>query len=158
MLISLCIPVMGRTDDLSQTLPHTIKACRESLPVEIVILNYDSKDNLDEYIRTVDYPITYVKSPNHEFFSISHSRNLAVIASRGDYAVVLDADISPHKNFVSELRRIIEAESPDWMVEGGRFIHHEGRRCWYAGGKSLWRQGDMMRGSIFVGQRIRTFV
>ena len=123
MKISLCITVMNRTDDFKQTLPHTIKAAKASPPVEIVVLDYDSKDDLAEYIKTVDYPITYKKSPNHEFFSISHSRNLSVLASSGDYIAILDADITPHENFVQTLRHHIEEERPTWMVEYGRFIH-----------------------------------
>ncbi len=123
MKLSLCIPVMGRTDDLRQTLSHTIKAAKAGPPVEIVVLDYDSKDDLAEYIKTIDYPITYKKSPNHEFFSISHSRNLSVLASRGDYIMILDADITLHEDFVQVIRAEIEREAPTWMVEYGRFIH-----------------------------------
>ncbi len=136
MKISLCITVMDRTDDLRETLPHTIKAANASQPVEIVILDYDSKDDLAEYIKTVDYPmLTYKKSPNHEFFSISNSRNLSVLASSGDYIAILDADIIPHENFVQTLRHHIEEENPTWMVEYGRFIHHEGKK--WMGGRML---------------------
>lgn len=124
MIISLCIPVMNRADDLKQTLPHTIKAAKASPPVEIVVLNYDSKDDLDEYIKTVDYPITYVKSPNHKFFSISHSRNCAVKASHGDYTVVQDADIFLHEDTVKTWRKLIEKHNPTWLIEEGRFVDH----------------------------------
>jgi len=124
MIISLCIVVMNRTNDLRVTLPETIKAAKKSPPVEIVVLNYDSKDDLDEYIKTVDYPITYAKSPNHKFFSISHSRNCAVKASHGDYIVVQDADILLKEHTVQEWRKYIEDYKPVWMCEEGRFIDH----------------------------------
>lgn len=126
MIISLCIPCMNRTYDLKQTLPETIKAANASPPVEIVVLDYDSKDDLADYAKGVKNStfletgnkFIYAKSPNHPYFSISHARNLAVLASHGEYIVVLDADIIPHIDFVSTLREIIEREHPVWLVEG----------------------------------------
>ncbi len=130
MIISLCIVDMNRTGDLKQTLPATIRAANASPPVEIVILDYDSKDDLATYIESVKTSahlnegvvLNYSKSPNHKYFSISHSRNLAVMASHGDYIVILDADIIPHENYIKVLRETIEREKPVWMVEGGRYI------------------------------------
>ena len=115
MIISLSIPVMNRTYDLRKTLPETIKAANASPPVEIVILNYDSKDDLDQYLAEVfdtaqlaeGNRLTYAKSSNHSYFSISHARNLAVLASCGEYAVVLDADIILHADCIQAIRALI---------------------------------------------------
>ena len=41
---------MNRTYDLKKTLPLTIQAADASPPVEIVVLNYNSKDDLEDYI------------------------------------------------------------------------------------------------------------
>ena len=49
--ISFCIPCMGRAHDLKKTMPHLIKAAIKSPPVEIVILDYNSKDDLEKYIK-----------------------------------------------------------------------------------------------------------
>lgn len=127
-MISLCIPVMNRTYDLKQTLPKTILAANASPPVEIVVCNYDSKDDLDDYMSDVvaltqlaeGNLMTYIKSPHHVYFSISHSRNIAARASRGDYILILDADIIPRLDFVCAIRKLIEQENPTWMVEGNR--------------------------------------
>lgn len=131
--ISLCIVVMNRTDDLRQSLPLTIKAANASPPVEIVILNYDSKDDLDDYIQRVritehfasGVTLKYVKSNNHKFFNISHSRNLSVLAASGSYIVIQDADILPHENFVQMIRENIEKYHPVWMIEHGGHIDEE---------------------------------
>lgn len=123
---------MNRTSDLRQTLPATIKAAKASPPVEIVILDYDSKDDLVDYLKTIDYPITYAKSPNHQFFSISHSRNCAALSSHGDYVVIQDADIALREDTIKMWREMIEKENPTWMCEYGRFIDHK-----YIGGRLL---------------------
>ena len=136
--ISLCIVVMNRTDDLRQSLPLTIKAANISPPVEIVILNYDSKDDLDHYIEEVrltehlerNVTLKYIKSNDHKFFRIAHSRNQAVLAATGSYIVIQDADILPHIDFVQEIRKNIEKFHPVWMVEHGGHIdpQHVGGR------------------------------
>jgi len=127
MIIALCIVVMNRLADLRKSLPKTIEAANQSAPVQIVILDYDSKDNLATYVAGIqksDYlaspnQLIYVKSSNHQFFSISHSRNLAALASDGDYIVILDADISPKLNFVTTIRTFLVQEKPVWMCEKG---------------------------------------
>ena len=52
-VISLCIPAHARTYDLKKTLPHLIAAVNASPPVEIVILDYNSPDDLEEYIGII---------------------------------------------------------------------------------------------------------
>jgi len=124
-MISLCIVVMNRTDDLKRTLPETIKAAKASPPVEIVILDYDSKDDLVDYLKNIDYPITYARSPNHKFFSISHSRNCAVKASSGDYIVIQDADIILKKDTIPTWRNLLEIYNTTWLIEEGRYLKEE---------------------------------
>jgi glycosyltransferase involved in cell wall biosynthesis len=142
MIISLCIVVMNRTDDLKQTLPKTIEAAKASPGVEIVILDYDSKDDLVEYLKTVDYPITYKKSPNHKFFSISHSRNCAVKASSGDYIVIQDADIILKKHTIPTWRAMIAKYDPVWLIEEGRYLT-----------ETLPGGGKLVGGRLLVCQR-----
>ena len=129
-MISLCIVVMNRTDDLKRTLPVTIEMAKASPPVEIVILDYDSKDDLVDYLKNIDYPITYARSPNHKFFSISHSRNCAVKASSGDYIVIQDADIILKEGTIPTWRKLLDKYDPVWLIEEGRWIDdkHQGGR------------------------------
>jgi glycosyltransferase involved in cell wall biosynthesis len=124
-MISLCIVVMNRTDDLKKTLPVTIEMAKASPPVEIVILDYDSKDDLVDYLKTIDYPITYAKSPNHKYFSISHSRNCAVKASSGDYIVIQDADIILKKDTIPTWRKLLDDYNTVWLIEEGRYLKEE---------------------------------
>ena len=53
---------MNRCYDLKKSLPYLIESARLSPPVEIFVLNYGSKDDLDEYIKTQPKDlITYMK-------------------------------------------------------------------------------------------------
>ena len=56
MLISLCTACHGRTHDLQAVMPYKLEAAAESPPVEICILNYNSPDDLDEYIHSLQMP------------------------------------------------------------------------------------------------------
>ena len=49
--ISLCTACMGRLHDLKQTLPKNIEDNRDYPNVEFVILDYNSDDGLEDWMR-----------------------------------------------------------------------------------------------------------
>ena len=120
MLISYCVPCMNRAYDLKITLPFTIIAANNSQPIEIVILDYDSKDNLVEYVEEVQKSCKFlllVKSYDHKYYSPTHARNIVNLASHGEYIITSDVDIILHDDFFKIIRNIIEKENPVWMYE-----------------------------------------
>jgi len=132
MIISLCIPNMNRTHDLKKVLPSIVESANESPPVEIVIVNYSSRDDLETYIAEAQsmMPLsegnfwTYAKLDGKQYYNSAHARNLCVVASKGEYIVQLATDIMPSKQFVARVRVILEAERPVWMCEGEGIIGH----------------------------------
>ena len=46
MLISLCLPCHNRTHDLKRVMPYLLGAANFSPPVEIVVIDYNSQDDL----------------------------------------------------------------------------------------------------------------
>lgn len=121
MLISLCIPCGNRAHDLKRTLPYTIDAAAYSPPVEIVILDYNSRDDLAEYMQSVfrmpiyaDIQIVYRKYTGRDTFHKAHAFNLAILASHGEYAALLGADAYPNLGYVAALRELIE-DGCIWM-------------------------------------------
>jgi len=132
MLISLCTPVMDRTGDLRKCLPSRIIAANNSPPVELVILNYNSHDDLDDYIKSVikSKPfkrkglfgkksfITYRKYTGRDYYHLAHAWNLALKSSKGDYILILGADTIIHEDFVSFVRKAIEKHHYPWMSIG----------------------------------------
>ena len=115
MIVSLCIPVHNRTYDLKQTMPYLIAAANASPPVEIVILDYNSPDDLAEYIAGLNHKmISYVKYTGRDHYHMAHARNLSVKASVGEYIVTMSADIYPAKEFIQTIREMLK-DGYIWM-------------------------------------------
>lgn len=115
MLISLCIPVHNRTYDLKQTMPYLIQAAEVSPPVEVVIIDYNSPDDLGKYIKTIKSDsLVYRKYTKRDHYHMAHARNLSVMAASGEYIVIMSADIYPAKEFIPTVRAMLQ-EGYIWM-------------------------------------------
>jgi len=125
MIISQCIPCHGRTYDLKKTLPYSIEAANASPPVEIVILDYNSPDDLGQYIEATNrmafangVSLHYRKYTGRDYYHMAHARNLSVLASHGDYIAISSTDISVAADYFKVIRETIERENPVWMHDG----------------------------------------
>lgn len=122
MIISLCIPVMNRLHDLIKTMPYVLETANASPPVEIVVLDYCSTDGLklwfDRMMQGVykadENCIRYIRYSGKSTFHRAHAFNLSILASTGDYAVLMGADAIPSPEYVATLRRLI-ADGYNWM-------------------------------------------
>lgn len=134
--ISLCTTVMNRLSDLQETLP--INLAWEQYPnIEFVILDYNSRDGLGdwikrEYVELVESGrMVYARTEEPEFFSMTHSRNLAFKIASGDICINVDAD-----NFLYD-----RAHPPDCTY--GEFISRcaaeQPERAIFAKGKRMCR-------------------
>lgn len=131
LLISLCVPCMGRTRDLREALPLIVSTANASPPCEIVVLNYSSPDELDAYMDTMMAvtPLadgnfwTYRILEGKTYYNSPHARNLCVVAAHGDYIMQLATDALPRPEMVSTIRATLEAHHPVWMSE----YYHLGR-------------------------------
>lgn len=96
--ISFCTVCMNRLHHLKITLPQNIKDNIEYENIEFVILNYNSTDGLDQWIKSemkdfLDKGILkYYYSKEPENFHMSHSKNVAAKLSTGDIICNIDAD------------------------------------------------------------------
>lgn len=114
-LISLCVPVHNRTFDLKMVMSGWIEAANNSPPVEIAILDYNSPDDLYEYIQSLNNQnIIYRKYSGRSYYHMAHARNLSVLASNGEYISIMSADIYASPNFIVTLREKI-ATGCIWM-------------------------------------------
>jgi hypothetical protein len=92
---------MGRLHHLKQTFA-TNPALINAAKAEWVILDYNSPDGLEEWMRNKD-GILYAKTTRPEFYVISHPRNVAALLTHGDIICNLDADNFLSKEFVELL-------------------------------------------------------
>ena len=123
MLISICIPCHNRTHDLKKTLPSIIASANLSPPIEIVILDYNSPDDLRNFffktIETVKLAdgnfFTYRRYGARKYYHTSHANNLSVLASHGEYIVIGCTDMILAKGYFTEIRKLLEEGGYVWM-------------------------------------------
>lgn len=123
-LISLCIPCHNRTHDLKRVMPYLIAAANYSPPVEIVVVDYNSQDDLRQFMmQTLQSPleggniITYKPYHGRDHYHMAHARNLSVVASTGEYFVISSTDIYFHPVFFQAIRDEIDFHGYTWMYE-----------------------------------------
>ncbi len=75
-------------------------------------MDYGSTDDLFEYIKSLDYATYYRYNSN--YFHKAHAFNLAILASKGEYFVLLGADAYPHRDYIKTIRQLI-AQGCIWM-------------------------------------------
>lgn len=123
MKISFCTTCMGRTHHLKQTLPKNI---RENLPranqldpdVEFVVLDYNSQDGLEEWIKSdpemIEYMqkgiLVYARTTEPEFFRMAHAKNMSHRLATGDVLCNTDADNFLGNHFATELANIFQQD------------------------------------------------
>ena len=89
---------MGRLHHLKQTLPRNLAWNADHPSLEFVLLDYSSpdgmgswvQDELGEHLRSGR--VVYYRYDDAQFFSYSHSRNMAARLCRGDIICNVDAD------------------------------------------------------------------
>ena len=110
--VSLCTTVMNRLVDLKETLPKNVEFNKDYPNVEFVILDYNSKDGLGDWIKKEmgDFiesgTVSYYRTEEPEFYSMTHSRNLAFKAARGTIVNNVDADNFTNSGFASYLNKL----------------------------------------------------
>ena len=106
MKISICIVCMNRTMHLRESLPRNIRDNINYPNLEIVLLDYGSKDDMGEWVRSSlsrflqSGVIRYFKNEEPEFFKISHAKNMAFKLATGDILCSVDADNFTGQGFV----------------------------------------------------------
>lgn len=123
MLISLCVPIHNRLRDLARTLPCLLATANASPPTEVLILDYNSTDGLEEWVR--DKSVTYLRYTGRPYFHKAHAFNLALLSGIGRFVALLGADAMPHRDYVKALRELIAQD------------------C-------IWMRGDKLRGIVCV--------
>ncbi len=103
--ISFCITCMNRLYNLKETLPINLKLESNYPFIEFVVLDYNSKDGLEDWMKKnmmvhiENGKVSYYRTEEPKYFSMSHSRNIAFKVAKGDIILNLDADNYTAKNW-----------------------------------------------------------
>ena len=111
-LISFCIPCGDRAHDLVKTMPYLLAAAENSPPVEIVIIDYNSREPVADLFN--GHPCRIERYEGRDHYHLAHAYNMAALASTGDYITIMGADAVPADTFVTEARKLI-ADGCVWM-------------------------------------------
>ncbi|WP_433654658.1 glycosyltransferase [Nocardia sp. CA-128927] len=118
--ISFCVTCKNRLWQLQQTLPVNLETVLADGRSEIVLVNYNSDDDLEEWVRQFGAHIDsgvlrYIHEGTEQFFHCSKAKNLAHFAATGDLLVNLDAD-----NFIGDTIvswRAVWAQHGDTVIQ-----------------------------------------
>ena len=125
MKISFCITCMGRLHHLRQTLPRNLEENAASPDVEFVVVDYNSKDGLEDWARGALGPaiasgrVVYYKEKTRDRFDIAHAKNLAHGLATGDILCNLDADGFTGRGFAALLAEKFREKGPDLFSLSG---------------------------------------
>jgi len=103
MKISFCTTCMNRFSFLELTLRRNMELVKQfndanTDKLELTLCNYDSKDNLHEYImknylKDIEAGrLQYIYIGDKEYFNCSHAKNIAYKIATGDVVINLDGD------------------------------------------------------------------
>lgn len=122
-LISVIITTYNRPDALEAV----VTACFDQTDrgFEIIVTDDGSTEAtracLARLIDNAPVPIQHVWQPD-QGFRLNMARNRGILASRGEYILILDGDCIPQRDYIAQHRRLAEA---GFMVTGSRILLSE---------------------------------
>ncbi|MBW8685994.1 glycosyltransferase family 2 protein [Chitinophaga rhizophila] len=107
---------MNRLFTLKQTLPGNIECCRKYPNAQVVLLDYNSTDGLEHWIKDNFYQyieqglLVFYKliDPQPRFFSHSHSRNIAFRLATGNILCNVNADYHVGDNILTYINEAMQ--------------------------------------------------
>lgn len=115
MKVSLCTTSMNRLKFLEQTLPRNL-ADNSGPDVEFVLLNYNSQDGMEEWVRDNMMShiesglLCYYRESTATHFVPAHSRNVSMRVATGDILCNVDADNYTGSGFADYLKDVFSRD------------------------------------------------
>lgn len=136
--ISFCTVCMNRLHHLKETLPVNISDNENYPELEFVILDYNSGDELEGYIKNNLHElirngrVVYYRTNAPDYFDRSHSRNLCFKLATGNIVCNVDADNYTGKDFAFFINECFNRHSDIFLTTiGGKHSTKDslGRIC-----------------------------
>jgi glycosyltransferase involved in cell wall biosynthesis len=103
---------MNRAHQLKETLPANIQANAAYPNLEFIVLDYNSKDGLGDWVKEnqsqllYSGAIKYYKTNTPEVFHLSHSKNMAIRLATGNIICCVDADNFTGKGYAAWVNEV----------------------------------------------------
>jgi hypothetical protein len=113
---------MNRGAHLVQTLPVNIAENSDYPNVEFVVLDYNSKDNIGQWIRKnlghhiASGVLKYYRTDEPEFFHSSHAKNMALRLGTGDIVGMVDADNYAGPGYAGWIDKVFSSQGGHTLV------------------------------------------
>jgi hypothetical protein len=136
--ISFCTVCMNRLSHLRETLPANIQENIDYPNIEFVLLDYNSADGLEEWVRSnmMHYIesgiLKYYRTTEPAYFSMSHSKNMVSRLSSGNILCMIDGDNYAGVNYAGWINSVFVQKGNNSVVSA--FTSH-GLRYIDMGGK-----------------------
>ena len=128
--ISIITTCMNRTYDLKKTYIRNILDNIDYPNVEFVLLNYNSSDDLDEWVKKYlsgwieDGVVNYYKTTEPKYYQMGHSRNIAYKVAQGEIVNNVDADNYTGRGFVDAINLLAELSPKKAIFAKGKKMMH----------------------------------
>lgn len=148
MLVTLCTVCKNRAAHCKQTILKNIKDNQEYGNVEFLLLDYNSDDGLEEWVKEnlaqhiESGLLTYYKTFEPLYFHRSHSRNMAFRLAKGDLICNVDADNYTGSGFASYLSEEFSNDQDVFLCAGGA---RDNIACSDIGGRICIRSEDFWK-------------
>lgn len=138
--ISFCTTCMNRLHHLRETLPKNIRDNESYGDVEFVLLNYNSKDDMDNWVkkemkRYIDTgQLIYLSTPDPVYWNPSHAKNIATRYATGEILCNVDSDHFTERGYAFYVNESFNADDQIFLSgrAPGAKLDMMGRFC-------LWR-------------------
>ncbi|WP_147676340.1 glycosyltransferase [Algibacter pacificus] len=135
--ISFCTVCMNRLHHLKETLPKNIKDNLDYENIEFVVLNYNSTDGMDAWIKTemkefLDIGVLkYYHTEEPKNFHMTHSKNVAAKLGTGDILCNVDADNFTGSGFADYINTVFKNDQDIFLAVNKNMTQKDcfGRIC-----------------------------
>lgn len=151
--ISIVTTCMNRLRDLQYTLPRNLEDTKDYKNLEFVLLDYNSEDGLDDWIRAFMMPyiesgrLVYYRTEEPKHFHPNHSRNVSFRLARGEVVANVDSDNYMHRGYAARINQCISVAPEKVLVVPDNFLEPGTRRLRLKGRFALYKKDiERLRG------------
>lgn len=151
--ISFVTRCMNRLHDLKKTLPKNLEDNKDYKNLEFVILDYNSTDGLEEWIKSemMEYifsnRLNYYKTEEPVYFCPNHSQNVTFRLAKNDLVANVDSDNFTNVNYAHRLNQCASLYDQKIIIVPSNFLMKNSKRLFLKGRFAIFKKDiEKLRG------------